>query len=68
MQRGDERRRLAREQRERIIVEMEVQEVELVGAPTHMFEHRHVQRVRIAHRSVEPQRARPERFKLGAGL
>ena len=64
VQRRHERRRLPGEQRERIIVEVEVQEVEIGGAPVDALQHHHVQRVGVAHRAVEPQRPRPRRFEL----
>ena len=65
-----ERRRLPVEQRERIVVEMEVQEVELlvVAFLPHALQHHHVQRVGIADRSVEAQRLRPGRVKFRRGL
>ena len=68
VQRGHERRRLAREQRERIIVEMKMQDVEIARALIDALQHHHVQRVGIAHRAVEPQRPRPHRFELRRGL
>ena len=55
---------LPRKQRERIVVEVEVQEIEFVGALPDLLQHQHVQRVRIADRAVEPQRPRPRRFEL----
>ena len=64
MQRGDERRRLAGKQRERIVVEMEVQDIELLCLSTHALQHGHVQRVGVAHRAVETQRLRPHRLEL----
>jgi len=64
VQRGGIWRALSRKQRERIIIEMKVEKIEVVGAAAHVFKHRHVQRVRIADRAVEPQRARPECFKF----
>ena len=68
VQRGHERRRLAREQRERIIVEMKMQDVEIARALIDALQHHHVQPIGIAHRAVEPQRPRPRRFELGRGL
>ena len=57
-------------QRERIVVEMEVQEVEflVVAFLPHALQHHHVQRVGIAHRSVEAQRLRPGRVEFRRGL
>src|SRR5947209_18743503 len=65
VQRGDEWGRLAREQREWIVIEMKVQKIELVGAPPHVLQHVQVQRERVADRAVEAQRARREWLKLG---
>src|SRR5579871_6437681 len=67
VQRGEERSRLAREQRERIIVEMEMQEVESAGLAAYLLEHRDVQCVGIADRAVESQRAGPARLQLRRG-
>jgi hypothetical protein len=66
MQRGQERRRLPEEQRERIVVEMEVQEIELlvVTFPPDALKHHHVQCVGIADRSIEAQRLWPCRVEL----
>ena len=70
VQRGQERRRLPGEQRERIIVEMEVQEVEflVVAFLPHALQHHHVQRVGVADRAVEAQRLRPGRVEFRRGL
>ena len=38
------------------LVDMEVQDVEVVGALAHAIEHEHVVRDRIAYAGVEPQR------------
>jgi hypothetical protein len=65
VQGGDERRRLAGKDRERIVVEVEMQHVELVRALTHSFEHRHVQRHGVAHPPVEPESLRPDRLEPG---
>jgi hypothetical protein len=66
VQRGQERRRLPAEQRPRIIIEMEVQEVEflIVAFLPHALQHHHVQRVGIADGSVEAQRLRPGRIEF----
>ena len=70
VQRGQERRRLPVEQRERIVIEMEVEEVEffVVTFLADPFQHHHVQRVGIADRSVEAQRLRPGRVEFRRGL
>jgi hypothetical protein len=59
-----ERRRLPGQQRKRVVIEVAMQNVEITGAPADALQHRHVQRVRIAHRAVEAQRARPYGIKL----
>src|SRR5205807_10080023 len=61
VQGGQKRSRLPREQRERVIVEMEVQEIEflVVAFLPDPFQHHYVQRVGIADGSVEAQRLRP---------
>ena len=61
VQGGQERRRLPVEQREWIIVEMEVQKIELfiVAFLPHTLQHHHMQRIGIPHRAVEAQRFRP---------
>ena len=43
-----------------------MQEVELVRTLIDPLQHHHVQRVRIAHRAVEPQSPRPTGFELRA--
>jgi hypothetical protein len=65
---GDEGRGLAREHRERKIIEVEMQHVEFGGTLSHLFQHGHMQRHRIAHRIVQAQRTRPHRLELGRGL
>jgi hypothetical protein len=52
MQRGHEGDRLAGKQRERIVVQMEMHEVELIHPLSHALEHHHVQRVPISYRAV----------------
>src|SRR5262249_27400553 len=66
MQGGQERRRLSVEQRERIIVEMEMEEVELlvVAFLTHTFQHHHMQRVGVANRAIKTQRFWPSCVKF----
>src|SRR5215469_11320113 len=70
VQRGHEWRGLPVEQRPRIVVEMEVEEVELVVITflPHALEHHHVERVGIAYRAIEPQGFRPCCVKLGRRL
>src|SRR5260370_35090837 len=65
---GDERRGLTREDREREVVEMEMQDVELTGAAANLLQHRYVQRHGVAHRIVQPQRTRPHWLELGRWL
>jgi hypothetical protein len=55
----DEWCRLAREQREWIVVQVEMQKIEIGPPLPHALQHQHVQRIGVAHRTVEPQRARP---------
>ena len=66
MQRRQERRRLPVEQRERIVIEMEMQEVELlvVTFAADILQHHDMKRVGIAHGAVEAQGFRPGRFQL----
>ena len=54
MQCGHERGSLARKEREGIIVEMKMQQIEFMRAAINMFQHRHVQGVLVADRAVEP--------------
>jgi hypothetical protein len=67
VQRGDEWCREPGKEGEGIVVEVEVEDVELVGALSDGFEHRHVQRVRIAHLAVETQCTRPARHECSLG-
>jgi hypothetical protein len=53
VQSRDERRRLPREQREGIVVKVEMQKVEIGHALIDSLQHEHVQRIRIADRAVE---------------
>ena len=66
VQGSEKRRRLAREQREWVIVEVKVQDVELLRPSANALQHGHVQRVGVAHRAVEAQRLRPHRFRVAA--
>jgi hypothetical protein len=63
MQRRYEGNLLAGKQRERIVVQMEMNEVERIRLLAYALEHQHVQRVRVPHRAVEAQRPRPWRFE-----
>ena len=63
VQRRHERRVLALEQRERVIVHVEMQHVELVGAAADHFHQQHVRRDAVADCRVEAQRARPDGFE-----
>ena len=56
MQGGDGAARDRPEQRELKLIDMEVQDVEIVGALAHAIEHQHVIGNRIADAGVEPQR------------
>ena len=56
MQRGDRAACDRPEQREMELVDMEVQDVEVVGALAHAVQHQHVIGDRIADAGVEPQR------------
>src|SRR5262249_562736 len=55
---------LAREKRERVVVEMEMQEVEVGGLLAYPFQHAHVQRVGVADGGVVAQRPRPHGCEL----
>ena len=70
MQGGQKRSWLPVEQRERVVVEMEVQKVEflIVAFLSYAFQHHHMQRVGIANGSVEAQRLWPCRVKFRRGL
>lgn len=59
-----ERHRLAREQRERVIVDVKMQHIEFVSAAADFFQQQHVGRHRVADGRVEAQRLRPEGFEL----
>ncbi|CAM2163741.1 hypothetical protein BO443_120084 [Burkholderia orbicola] len=65
VQRRHVRRVEARHQRERQVVEVEVQHVEFVRDPGDLLEEPHMGRHRIADRRVEPQCARPCRLETG---
>src|SRR3979409_670467 len=66
VQGGQKRGWLPGEQREWKVVEMEVQKIELfiVALLPDAFQHHHVQRIRIADRSVETQSLGPSRIEL----
>src|ERR1035437_347703 len=70
VQGGQKRGRLAREQREPIVVEVKMQKVELfiVAFLSYALQHHYMQRVGIADRSVEAQGFRPCRVELRRGL
>ena len=63
VQRGDRAARDRAEQREMKLVDVEVQDVEVVGALPHAVEHQHVIGNRIAHAGVEPQRLAARRAR-----
>ena len=58
VQRGDGAARDRPKQREMKLIDMEVQNVELVGPLADAVEHQHIIGDRIAHVGVEPQRLR----------
>jgi hypothetical protein len=60
---GQERRRLPREQRERVIVQVEVQDIEITGPAAHPLQHQHVQRIGVPDRSAQAQRLIPHRLE-----
>src|SRR5262245_44370996 len=64
MQGRHERCGLTRKQGKRIVVQMKVHEVKLIGLAPHLFQHRQVQSYRIANRLVETQCAWPNGLKL----
>src|SRR6266446_8937087 len=59
MERGDEWRRLTGKQRERIVIEMKVQHIEIMSPLANSLEHGHMQRIRVADRAVQTQCLRP---------
>ena len=65
VQRGDGAARDRPEQREMKLVDVEVQDVEFVGALAHAIEHQHVIGDRIADAGVEPQRLRHAGHQIG---
>src|SRR5262249_24222736 len=60
----DERRRLAREQGEWIVVEMKMEKIKFTRLSPDLFQHGNVQSIGIADRTIEPQGPWPERLKL----
>jgi hypothetical protein len=70
VQGGQERRRLPLEQRPRIVIQMEMQEVEflVVAFAPDPLQHHHVKRVRIAHRAVEAQGLGPRCIEFRRSL
>src|SRR5262249_36302803 len=56
---------LPHEQREWVVIEVEVQDVEVACLSTDMLEHGQMQGVCIADAAVQPQRPRPYRLELG---
>src|SRR5262249_51955572 len=68
MQGRDEGGRLPRKQRKRVIVQVEMEDVEMVGSAPDLLQHRHVQSHRIPHRTVEAKRPRPDRFEASGGV
>jgi hypothetical protein len=65
MQGRHERRGLPAKQRERVVVEMEMQEVEVGRLPADLLQHHHMQGTRVANGPIEPQRSGPYRPELG---
>src|SRR5262245_49087730 len=56
---------LAGEQRERVIVEMEMENVEVLRPVANVLQHHNVQGIGISDRPVETQGFWPHRFQLG---
>jgi hypothetical protein len=67
VQRGQERRRCAAEQRERPVDQVDVQHVELMRAAIHLLQHHHMRRKGVAQRTAEAQRARQHRLECHRG-
>jgi hypothetical protein len=68
MERGDEWCRLTGKQGERIVVEMEVQQIEIASPLAISLEHGHVQCIWVADRAVQTQGLRPTCFQVGRSL
>ena len=68
MERGHKWCGLTGKQGERIVIEMEVQQIKIVSALANSLEHGHVQCIWIADRAVQTQRLRPTCFQLCRSL
>ena len=68
MERGDERGRLTGKQREWIVIEMKVQQIEIMSLLANSLEHGHMQRIRVADRAIQTQCLRPTYFESGRCL
>jgi hypothetical protein len=68
VQSRQERRGLATEQRERPVIEMEVQHIEFGGAAIDLLHHQHMRRHGVADRGIEAQGAGPCGLEFGAGV
>ena len=66
MQRGHKRDLLPGKYRERLVVEVEVQHVEILGTAAHLLHHKHVWRDHVAI-AGSTQRARPRRVQTSRG-
>src|SRR6266545_1891559 len=65
MERSDKGYGLTGKQGERIVIEMEVQQIKIVSPLANSLEHRHVQCVWVADRAVQTQCLRPTWFQVG---
>src|SRR6266704_5231147 len=68
MERGHKWCGLTREQGERIVIEMEVQQIEIVSPLANSLEHGDVQCIWVADRAVQTQCFRPTCLQVGRGL
>src|SRR6266567_261587 len=68
MERSDKGYGLTGKQGERIVIEMEVQQIKIVSPLANSLEHRHVQCVWVADRAVQTQCLRPTCFQVGRSL
>jgi hypothetical protein len=65
---GDEGHAEPAQERQMKPVDMDVDHVELAGAPRDGVEQRRLRRHRVRPWPAEPQRPRPDRLELGAGF
>src|SRR5258707_15862501 len=64
MERGDEWYRLTGKQRERIIIEMKVQQIKIMSPLANSLDHGHMQRIGVADRAVQTQCLRKTCLRL----